>query len=475
MKQVIVETKKEKTEAVDDLGITQKELSQAGKFIPQVFQKRYQRNNKRGGLKNLRCFPQCSNQHKERGFCGRPVVVQVLPSENIPTTDNLICWAQFVPVEEKFQFGVGTVLPLTKLLSIEKTKSAQLRPWMRGRVVSKELIDSFPALQTGKRTKLSNTLGKEGRIFAFNMEMKGWHYGWASNKHSCNALHCFQVNVFTAAAQGTRTDPATVNAITSELVNINCPLVHHSSSEFADSTEGTPNGDKSEATEELVIEFEQNPKHALDEKEKDEDGDGKDSATTAREQYIQDTLKEIDCEGQLPEQVSLRCVATIQSSNFQLFCRRRRRFIIEPTAPAAIKKECTGKKGGQSKGNGSKKRKKKKQDKNSQPKPANKGSEAKTGLMPKNRERSRSTNDLDTLGKESLVASEGLMQLVQAATTETKGEQTISAQHDGSSSGHSTPNSPRLNKRHRSQSHSIPVSTANDDAIVLLLGFSGKS
>ncbi len=40
----------------------------------------YQRNNKRTGLKNVRCFPHCSEPHIEKGFCGRPVVLRVARS-----------------------------------------------------------------------------------------------------------------------------------------------------------------------------------------------------------------------------------------------------------------------------------------------------------------------------------------------------------------------------------------------------------
>ena len=40
------------------------------------FASRYQRNNKRSGIKNLRCFPRCSYPHRSQGFCGQPVVVR---------------------------------------------------------------------------------------------------------------------------------------------------------------------------------------------------------------------------------------------------------------------------------------------------------------------------------------------------------------------------------------------------------------
>ena len=42
------------------------------------FASRYQRNNKRSGIKNLRCFPRCSYPHRSQGFCGQPVVVRFM-------------------------------------------------------------------------------------------------------------------------------------------------------------------------------------------------------------------------------------------------------------------------------------------------------------------------------------------------------------------------------------------------------------
>ena len=41
----------------------------------------YQRNNKRSGLKNIRCFPYCSDEHHNRGSCGRPVVLKLANTE----------------------------------------------------------------------------------------------------------------------------------------------------------------------------------------------------------------------------------------------------------------------------------------------------------------------------------------------------------------------------------------------------------
>ena len=48
-----------------------------GKLLP--FKESYQRNNKRGGHKNMRCFPHCGDNHTNNSFCGRPLRVHLMP------------------------------------------------------------------------------------------------------------------------------------------------------------------------------------------------------------------------------------------------------------------------------------------------------------------------------------------------------------------------------------------------------------
>lgn len=44
----------------------------------QNFQSCYRRNNKAGGVKNVRCFPRCSSVHSHQGFCGQPVLAKII-------------------------------------------------------------------------------------------------------------------------------------------------------------------------------------------------------------------------------------------------------------------------------------------------------------------------------------------------------------------------------------------------------------
>lgn len=49
-------------------------------YTPKPFKSAYQRNNKRGGHKNLRCFPRCGENHTNNSFCGRSLRVNLGPA-----------------------------------------------------------------------------------------------------------------------------------------------------------------------------------------------------------------------------------------------------------------------------------------------------------------------------------------------------------------------------------------------------------
>jgi len=172
------------------------------------FRQRYQRNNKRGGLKNLRCFPTCAECHKERGFCGRSVVCVVnhpkleisplartsesskcgnrktesaakLKKRKIEITEShkYMCRAEFVKVGEPGLVNVGDVVTREFMASQDRSKAEPTKPWVEGDLVLER-----------SSTHVS--------VFEFNKDRKGWHYGWASNKHTCNAKHCLLTYVF---------------------------------------------------------------------------------------------------------------------------------------------------------------------------------------------------------------------------------------------------------------------------------------
>lgn len=153
-----------------------------GNFYNSQFCTRYQRNNKKYSLKNLRCFPSCSSVHKEKGFCGTPVKFKVNTNDS---SSSIFCFAEFLSFEDKIPSGcttetcqplqikIGSKLSLSSAISRCRTKKNPGNPWLIG---TEETKDSL--------------------IFNFNKAKRGWHYGWQSNKHTCDTLHCFRVYIF---------------------------------------------------------------------------------------------------------------------------------------------------------------------------------------------------------------------------------------------------------------------------------------
>ena len=124
------------------------------------FQKVYQRNNKKGGLKNLRCFPSCSHVHRLKGFCGRPVMVSfplVLKPCSLYHT-----FMEFVEEDQPASFP--STLHVDDARKLVRTKTEATLPWIEGK-------------------------WKEHTTFEFNAELRGWHYSWESNKHKCDTKH----------------------------------------------------------------------------------------------------------------------------------------------------------------------------------------------------------------------------------------------------------------------------------------------
>lgn len=138
-----------------------------------VFRSKYQRNNKRGGLKNLRCFPTCGDTHKARGFCGRPIRVTVSAKESEGAFDasKLLCVGEFAQADARGRFTVGKHVAAAVVKQLQRTPATPFKPLIFGERVE----------------------GASPVCFEFNKKRKGWHYGWSSNKHSCNTEHCFRV------------------------------------------------------------------------------------------------------------------------------------------------------------------------------------------------------------------------------------------------------------------------------------------
>jgi hypothetical protein len=148
----------------------------------QLFQPRYQRNNKKGGQKNLRCFPCCRNgRHVSSGFCGDSIRVHVAVSRITESGGIKICpisstapavlaYARFLNLEGAFDPMVSgpEVFPGQ---TIEKYELSQ---YVRDK--DHPLNPLFPGILRG--AAMESTL--QSATFEFNAECKAWHYGWTA-------------------------------------------------------------------------------------------------------------------------------------------------------------------------------------------------------------------------------------------------------------------------------------------------------
>ena len=133
----------------------------------QTFQDAYLRNNRRGGQKNLRCFPEHTEKgHQCNGFCGRAVVVEC---GDCSTETQLHSLAEFVTVgKEPTDIAVGRSFPTDTFDADTRCKKDPLRRFVRGI--------------------------KEGNQFSYKPSC--WHYSWRSNKHATDTKHFLRVVTF---------------------------------------------------------------------------------------------------------------------------------------------------------------------------------------------------------------------------------------------------------------------------------------
>ena len=248
-------------------------------FEPKTFKSRYQRNNKRGGLKNLRCFPLCGEEHKERGFCGRPVIVH-LQASSAKELDDLVCWARFRPIAKDDVVEVGDVVAAADLTNQERSREFPLLPYVSGRALPKEKLEEvLESWEAASRATRPSAIPKNALSFGFNNDLKGWHYSWASNKHTCDSEHALVVQVYKTTSQKSCATCSTKLVAGHKVCCGKCLKNVYCSNLCAESG--------------------------------DHDG----------------------CVG--GKRAKIECVGVFRSTPFSLFCRRRRRFALEPTAPVS--------------------------------------------------------------------------------------------------------------------------------------------
>jgi len=156
-----------------------------------VFQDRYQRNNKRTGQKNLRCFPGCGELgHMVSGFCGLPVICKLSGLEIFREgkLSPIRAWGEFIVRGTDEEWKLGSEYKLDDLKDKERSRTSPLKPWLRGDISNAKLH----RVQNDETTE-----GEKNSITVlFNQELLGWHYHWVSTKHTCDSYHSFKIHVF---------------------------------------------------------------------------------------------------------------------------------------------------------------------------------------------------------------------------------------------------------------------------------------
>ncbi|KAJ0403521.1 hypothetical protein P43SY_010064 [Pythium insidiosum] len=148
----------------------------------QLFQSRYQRNNKKGGQKNLRCFPCCRNgRHVSSGFCGDSIRVHVAVSRITTSGGVKICplvasqpavlaFARFINLDGTFDATVSG----PEVVPGQTVEKHDILQWVRDK--DHPLNPLFPGIL--RSAAMESSL--QSAIFEFNAECKAWHYGWTA-------------------------------------------------------------------------------------------------------------------------------------------------------------------------------------------------------------------------------------------------------------------------------------------------------
>jgi len=146
-----------------------------GRFVEELSDS-YQRNNKKTGQKNIRCFPNCSPKgHLNSGFCGSYLTALISLQRVVLSHQAVRVWGEFVQRGADTLLIPGSKLSVEKAIDSERSRAAPLLPWVRGEV----------------------SLLSSGELqITFNRHLLGWHYSWAATKHTSQTLHSFKLQVF---------------------------------------------------------------------------------------------------------------------------------------------------------------------------------------------------------------------------------------------------------------------------------------
>ena len=140
----------------------------------------YLRNNKRGGLKNLRCFPEClPSGHNPSGFCGHQVNVIARSKDPLPESAMIV--ARFSVEDDDLPSDDSlTLKPNGKIVKQQLVSRTRSRKF--------PLKEFFGATRVG--ASVATVAGAERQHeTTFVLKPTSWHYGWRSSKHTKNQKH----------------------------------------------------------------------------------------------------------------------------------------------------------------------------------------------------------------------------------------------------------------------------------------------
>ena len=139
-------------------------------------QSSYLRNNRRGGQKNLRCFPSCTSGHIVNGFCGGDVRVKLLIDRKLRKDTTFVSFTEFVKEgSEPTDITIGSKYLTTEFHSQTRSKSNPKERFIRGKMISSKDAEA---------------------TYIFSYKPTCWHYSWRSNKHATNTKHFLRIFVF---------------------------------------------------------------------------------------------------------------------------------------------------------------------------------------------------------------------------------------------------------------------------------------
>jgi len=155
---------------------------------------KYQRNNKRCGFKNLRCFPHCgpNNVHHEQGFCGAPICMDVSVSENATgpfALEGLRAWGEFALRDAAPRFPIGSIFTKTEIAPLLRSETERSNPLFEASLEGSGNGGEGESSICGSGCEIKCSIiedenGNKKRRFAFHSQKMGYHYGWVGNKHS---------------------------------------------------------------------------------------------------------------------------------------------------------------------------------------------------------------------------------------------------------------------------------------------------